>query len=244
MDCSPPGSSVRGIFQARTLEWVVISSSRGSSDPGIELESLVSPALAGRFFTTVLPEKPCVDISQCIDVGQRYNAKYCHFMWRVIYWKWILKGRYCLGIFAPEQLPRHSYLMAYLGWQILLSLVFDVLFFPHVLLCNWNPLGCALHHCCTVFPEPTLQEPSSSCLPATYKQEPKCGSFPSQHHSEGRVAEAEVIWKDMCQGWDLPSSVKNVWNLGTWHKVGVENIPASAARTRSRHSVSALGARK
>ena len=27
MDCSPPGSSVHGIFQARILEWVAISSS-------------------------------------------------------------------------------------------------------------------------------------------------------------------------------------------------------------------------
>ena len=31
--CSPPGSSVHGISQARMLEWVVISSSRGSSQP-------------------------------------------------------------------------------------------------------------------------------------------------------------------------------------------------------------------
>ena len=31
MDCSPPGSSVRGISQARILEWVAISFSRGSS---------------------------------------------------------------------------------------------------------------------------------------------------------------------------------------------------------------------
>ena len=30
MDCSPPGSSVHGILQARILEWVVISSSRAS----------------------------------------------------------------------------------------------------------------------------------------------------------------------------------------------------------------------
>ena len=29
--CSPPGSSVHGIFQARILEWVAISFSRGSS---------------------------------------------------------------------------------------------------------------------------------------------------------------------------------------------------------------------
>ena len=33
MDCSPPGSSVHGILQARTLEWVVIFFSRGSSRP-------------------------------------------------------------------------------------------------------------------------------------------------------------------------------------------------------------------
>ena len=31
MDCSPPDSSVRGILQARILEWVAMLSSRGSS---------------------------------------------------------------------------------------------------------------------------------------------------------------------------------------------------------------------
>ena len=31
MDCNPPGSSIHGIFQVRILEWVAISSSRGSS---------------------------------------------------------------------------------------------------------------------------------------------------------------------------------------------------------------------
>ena len=33
MDCSPPGSTVREILQARILEWVAISYSRGSSQP-------------------------------------------------------------------------------------------------------------------------------------------------------------------------------------------------------------------
>ena len=33
MDCNLPGSSVHGIFQARILEWVAMSSSRGSSQP-------------------------------------------------------------------------------------------------------------------------------------------------------------------------------------------------------------------
>ena len=33
VDCSPPGSSVHGILQARILGWVAISFSRGSSQP-------------------------------------------------------------------------------------------------------------------------------------------------------------------------------------------------------------------
>ena len=32
-DCSPPGSSVHGILQARILEWAAMPSSRGSSRP-------------------------------------------------------------------------------------------------------------------------------------------------------------------------------------------------------------------
>ena len=32
-DCSPPGSSVRGVLQARILQWVAMPSSRGSSPP-------------------------------------------------------------------------------------------------------------------------------------------------------------------------------------------------------------------
>ena len=33
MDCSQPGSSVHGTLQVRTLEWVTMPSSRGSSQP-------------------------------------------------------------------------------------------------------------------------------------------------------------------------------------------------------------------
>ena len=51
-DRSPPGSSVHGILQARILEWVAIPSFRDLPDPGIEPMSLMSSALAGRFFTT------------------------------------------------------------------------------------------------------------------------------------------------------------------------------------------------
>ena len=52
MDPSPPGSSVHGTLQARILGWVAVPSSRGSAYPGIEPTSLVSPGLAGVFFTT------------------------------------------------------------------------------------------------------------------------------------------------------------------------------------------------
>ena len=52
MDYSPPGSSVCGIPQARTLKWVVIFFSSASPDPGIEPRALMSPTLAGGFFTT------------------------------------------------------------------------------------------------------------------------------------------------------------------------------------------------
>ena len=48
MDYSPPGSSVRGILQARVLEWVAILLSRESSQP--RDQTWVS-SIAGRFFT-------------------------------------------------------------------------------------------------------------------------------------------------------------------------------------------------
>ena len=53
VNCSLPGSSVRGILQARILEWVAISFSRDLPDPGIDPVSLLSSALSGRFFTTI-----------------------------------------------------------------------------------------------------------------------------------------------------------------------------------------------
>ena len=41
MDCSPSGSSVYGISQARILEWVAISFSRAYSDPIIKLSFII-----------------------------------------------------------------------------------------------------------------------------------------------------------------------------------------------------------
>ena len=63
MDCSPPGSSDPGILHARTLEWVAMPSSRGSSWPREEPVSLTSPVLeAGS-----LPILPCRYTNLCLQ---------------------------------------------------------------------------------------------------------------------------------------------------------------------------------
>ena len=51
MYCSPPSSSVCGILQAGILERISRPFSRGSSWPWDQTWSLMSPALAGRFFS-------------------------------------------------------------------------------------------------------------------------------------------------------------------------------------------------
>ena len=55
VNSSPPSSSVRGILQASLLEWVAISSSRGSSWPRDWTCVSCISASAGSFFTTEPP---------------------------------------------------------------------------------------------------------------------------------------------------------------------------------------------
>ena len=58
MDCSLAGSSVHGILQARILEWIAISSSRGSSPPRDQTPVSCVFCIAGRFLTTEPLWKP------------------------------------------------------------------------------------------------------------------------------------------------------------------------------------------
>ena len=61
MDCNPPGSSVHGISQARILWSGLLFPIPGDlPHPGMVPMSLVSPALADRFFTTEPSGKPSV----------------------------------------------------------------------------------------------------------------------------------------------------------------------------------------
>ena len=58
IDCSAPGSSVRGILQARILERVAVSSSRGSSPPRDRTCISCGSRVAGGFFTAEPPGEP------------------------------------------------------------------------------------------------------------------------------------------------------------------------------------------
>ena len=57
-DCSPPGSSVQGIFSQEYWSWLSFPTPGDLPDPGIKPACPVSPALAGGFFTTEPPGKP------------------------------------------------------------------------------------------------------------------------------------------------------------------------------------------
>ena len=63
-DCSPPGSSIPVISQARILEWVAFPFSRGSSQP--RDWTLVSH-IAGAFFTSWATGRPILCIISCIS---------------------------------------------------------------------------------------------------------------------------------------------------------------------------------
>ena len=75
VDCSPPGSSVHGILQARILEWVAISFSRGSSRPRDRTQ--VS-GIAGRSLTSEPPGKPKIQLGwgQILSVLSRKHSLY------------------------------------------------------------------------------------------------------------------------------------------------------------------------
>ena len=85
MDCSPPGSSVHGILQARILEWVAIPFSRGSSWPR---DWTCVSCIAGRFFTIWPPRKSIYWMKKWkAQISHKYLESGINFQW----WheKWI-----------------------------------------------------------------------------------------------------------------------------------------------------------
>ena len=64
MDCSPTGSSVRGILQARIVEWVAMPVSRDLPDPGIKPRS---PTLQADSLLFELPKAWDLSVFMCIQ---------------------------------------------------------------------------------------------------------------------------------------------------------------------------------
>ena len=99
-DCSPPGSSVHGVLQARTLEWVAISCSRGSSQPRDQTQ--VS-GTAGRLFTIwATREAHCLHQTSFLDGFSKTQGPF-------------QSQRLC----PPVSLPKMTFLYE---WYILFSL--------------------------------------------------------------------------------------------------------------------------
>ena len=88
MDCDPPGSFVHGISQARILEWVAVSFSRGSSQYRDRTRVSCIFYIAREFFTSELPVK---SLNWFLDYWKtgcnlplKYNAKW--WLGRSIAW--------------------------------------------------------------------------------------------------------------------------------------------------------------
>ena len=86
MDCSSPGSSVHGISQARILEWVAISSSKGASQP----RDWTHICIAGRFFTNWAIKEAIFKVS--VYILERFEIwKDGKKFWHNIFKFWLLQ---------------------------------------------------------------------------------------------------------------------------------------------------------
>ena len=88
MDCSPPGSSVHGILQARILEWVAIPFSRGSSQPR---DRTCIFCIVGRFFTAepsvrVLVTQSYLTLCDHMDCSPPDSSAQGTFQARILKW--------------------------------------------------------------------------------------------------------------------------------------------------------------
>ena len=89
MDWSPPGSSLHEIFWARILEWVAISSSSGSSQPGIEP---IFPCLLHCRQNLYLWDTKKASVCVCVCVCVCVFFFLINILLWLLDWKVVLKG--------------------------------------------------------------------------------------------------------------------------------------------------------
>ena len=109
IDCSPPGSSVYGILQARILEWIAFPFSRGSFQP--RDPSQVS-CFVGRFFTIWATREVVFSI---VIIQSLYLS-----------WNWKFVPFDCLCLISPSTYspPLASTKLSFFSYEILF--VFEV----------------------------------------------------------------------------------------------------------------------
>ena len=130
MDCSLPGSSVHGIFQARVLEWVAISFSRGSFWPRdqtwvsrIAGNALPSEPSTREEIEKVILKPPLKQTLASDGITIKFKPLKILFIfnWRIIALQYVLvsaihQHELAIGIYVspPSHFPFHS---THLGWQ-------------------------------------------------------------------------------------------------------------------------------
>ena len=93
IDCSPPGSSVHGVLQARTLEWVAIPFSRGSSWPRDQTQVSCT---AGRFLTLWSTRKAQGTLHTVKELG--FNGGGAHIQTPLLLKEMMLMGTLALAM--------------------------------------------------------------------------------------------------------------------------------------------------
>ena len=100
MDCSPPGFSVNGIFQAKILEWVTIFFSRISSWSRDQTHISCVSGLTGGFFT--------IETSECISPWSSGNPTFLNNDYTKVYLLMVIlrNAKLCVQIVARRKWPK------------------------------------------------------------------------------------------------------------------------------------------
>ena len=101
MDYSPPGSSVRGLFQARTLEQVAVPSCRGSSRPRDRIHISYVSCMAGKFFTVWATREAYIILLKHLNFTA-VGAEYCA-LYPLKFFVWTMQSRHTQGRWTGER---------------------------------------------------------------------------------------------------------------------------------------------